>query len=53
LQRRRRLRAEFTGTYWVGVPDVTTMPLVMFNAGMGGNYQIASITALLPIPASS
>jgi ABC-type spermidine/putrescine transport system permease subunit II len=38
---------EFTGTYFVGVPDVTTMPLLMFNASMGGNYQIASITALL------
>lgn len=38
---------EFTGTYFVGVPDVTTLPLLMFNAGMGGNYQIASITALL------
>ena len=38
---------EFTGTYFVGVPDVTTLPLLMFNASMGGNYQIASITALL------
>ncbi len=38
---------EFTGTYFVGVPDVITMPLLMFNAGMGGNYQIASITALI------
>ena len=28
-------------------PDVTTLPLLMFNASMGGNYQIASITALL------
>ena len=26
---------------------VTTQPLLMFNASMGGNYQIASITALL------
>ena len=33
--------------YFVGVPDVTTLPLLMFNASMGGNYQIASITALL------
>jgi putative spermidine/putrescine transport system permease protein len=38
---------EFTGTYFVGVPDVITLPLLMFNASMGGNYQIASITALL------
>ncbi len=38
---------EFTGTYFVGVPDVTTLPLLMFNASMGGNYQIASITAML------
>jgi hypothetical protein len=29
------------------VPDVITLPLLMFNASMGGNYQIASITALL------
>lgn len=38
---------EFTGTYFVGVPDVTTLPLLMFNASMGGNYQIAAITALV------
>lgn len=38
---------EFTGTYFVGVPDVITLPLLMFNASMGGNYQVASITALL------
>jgi len=38
---------EFTGTFFVGVPDVTTLPLLMFNASMGGNYQVASITALL------
>jgi ABC-type spermidine/putrescine transport system permease subunit II len=38
---------EFTGTYFVGVPDVTTLPLLMFNASQGGNCQIASITALL------
>jgi putative spermidine/putrescine transport system permease protein len=38
---------EFTGTYFVGVPDVVTLPLLMFNASMGGNYQIASITALI------
>ena len=38
---------EFTGTFFVGVPDVQTLPLLMFNASMGGNYPIASITALL------
>lgn len=38
---------EFTGTYFVGVPDVTTLPLLMFNASMGGNYQIAAITAFI------
>jgi ABC-type spermidine/putrescine transport system permease subunit II len=38
---------EFTGTFFVGVPDVITLPLLMFNASMGGNYQISSITALL------
>ncbi len=38
---------EFTATYFVGVPDIVTMPLLMFNAAMGGNYQIASITALV------
>jgi len=27
--------------------DVTTLPLLMFNASQGGNYQIASITALI------
>ncbi len=41
------LIASAIGTYFVGVPDVTTLPLLMFNASMGGNYQIASITALL------
>lgn len=38
---------EFTGTFFVGVPQVTTLPLLLFNASMGGNYQIASITALI------
>lgn len=38
---------EFTGTFFVGVPDITTLPLLMFNASMGGNYQVASITALV------
>ena len=38
---------EFTGTYFVVVPDVTTLPLVMFTASLAGNYQIAAITALV------
>ena len=38
---------EFTGTYFVGVPDVTTLPLLMFNASIGSNYQIAAVTALV------
>jgi len=38
---------EFTGTFFVGVPDVTTLPLLLFTASMEGNYQIASITALM------
>lgn len=38
---------EFTGTFFVGAPDVTTLPILMFNASMGGNYQIAAITALI------
>ena len=31
----------------MGVPQVTTLPLLLYNASMGGNYQIASITALI------
>jgi ABC-type spermidine/putrescine transport system permease subunit II len=38
---------EFTGTFFVGVPQVTTLPLLLYNSSMGGNYQIASITALI------
>ncbi|WP_445682810.1 ABC transporter permease [Radicibacter daui] len=38
---------EFTGSYFVGAPDVNLMPLLLYSAGAGGNYQIASITALL------
>lgn len=38
---------EFTGSYFVGAPDVTTLPLLLYTASAGGNYQIASITALL------
>jgi ABC-type spermidine/putrescine transport system permease subunit II len=38
---------EFTGSFFVGAPDLTTLPLLLFNASAGGNYQIASITALI------
>lgn len=38
---------EFTGTFFVGVPDITTLPLLLYSAASGGNYQIASITALV------
>jgi putative spermidine/putrescine transport system permease protein len=38
---------EFTGTFFVGVPDITTLPLMMFTASLAGNYQIAAITALI------
>jgi ABC-type spermidine/putrescine transport system permease subunit II len=40
---------EFTGSFFVGVPDITTLPLLLFTASAGGNYQIASITALILI----
>jgi putative spermidine/putrescine transport system permease protein len=38
---------EFSGTFFVGAPDITTLPLQLYSAAMEGNYQIASITALL------
>ncbi|MDI7924743.1 ABC transporter permease [Ferirhizobium litorale] len=38
---------EFTGSYFVGAPDVNMLPLLLYTAGAGDNYQIASITALL------
>lgn len=38
---------EFTGTFFVGVPTVSTLPLLLYSASMGGNYQIASITAMI------
>lgn len=38
---------EFTGTYFVGAPDVSTLPLLLYTSAAGGNYQIASITALI------
>lgn len=38
---------KFTGTFSVGVPDITTLPLLLYNASMSGNYQVLSITALI------
>ena len=38
---------EFTGTFFVGAPDVITLPMLLYNASMEGNYQVASITALI------
>lgn len=38
---------EFTGSFFVGAPELITLPLLLFNASAGGNYQIASVTALI------
>lgn len=38
---------EFTGSYFVGAPDVNMLPLMLYTSANGGNYQIASISALL------
>ncbi|AEV39005.1 ABC transporter permease protein [Pseudovibrio sp. FO-BEG1] len=38
---------EFTGTYFVGAPDVVTLPMLLFTSSMEGNYQIASISSLI------
>ncbi|RKF18892.1 ABC transporter permease subunit [Alginatibacterium sediminis] len=38
---------EFTGTFFVGAPEITTLPLLLYTASMEGNYQIASITAMV------
>ncbi len=38
---------EFTGSYFVGAPDVNMLPLLLYTSAAGGNYQVASITALL------
>lgn len=38
---------EFTGTFFVGAPDITTLPILLYTASMSGNYQISSITALI------
>jgi putative spermidine/putrescine transport system permease protein len=38
---------EFTGTFFVGAPIVQTLPLLLYRTTAGGDYQIASITALI------
>jgi ABC-type spermidine/putrescine transport system permease subunit II len=38
---------EFTGSYFVGAPEVQTLPLLLYTAAAGGNIQIASISALI------
>ena len=38
---------EFTGSFFVGSPNINTLPLLLYTASMEGNYQIASITALI------
>ena len=43
----RNLGSSGLRTFFVGVPDVITLPLLMFTASIAGNYQIAAITALV------
>ena len=38
---------EFTATFFVGAPDITTLPILLYIASMSGNYQVSSITALI------
>lgn len=38
---------EFTATYFVGAPEVRTLPLLLFGAAAGGNMQVAAVTALI------
>lgn len=38
---------EFSGSFFVGSPNIVTLPLQLYSAAMEGNYQIASITALI------
>ncbi len=38
---------EFTGSFFVGAPEVRTLPLLLYYASAGGNIQIASISALI------
>ena len=37
---------EFTGTFWVGLPFVTTLPMTLYSAS-GSNIQFASVIAIL------
>ncbi|MBC9207004.1 ABC transporter permease subunit [Roseomonas aerophila] len=38
---------EFTASFFVGAPDVRTLPLLLYSAAAGGNMQVAAITALI------
>ncbi|MBL8835697.1 MAG: ABC transporter permease [Alphaproteobacteria bacterium] len=38
---------EFTGSYFVGAPEVRTLPLLLYTAAAGGSIQVASISALI------
>jgi putative spermidine/putrescine transport system permease protein len=38
---------EFTASYFVGAPEVRTLPLLLYSAAAGGNMQIAAVTALI------
>ncbi len=38
---------EFTGSYFVGAPEIRTLPLMLYSASAGGNIQIAAISALI------
>ena len=38
---------EFTASYFVGAPEVRTLPILLYSAAAGGNMQIAAITALI------
>lgn len=38
---------EFTASFFVGAPEVQTLPLLLYSAAAGGNMQVAAITALI------
>jgi putative spermidine/putrescine transport system permease protein len=38
---------EFTASFFVGAPEVRTLPLLLYSAAAGGNMQVAAITALI------
>lgn len=38
---------EFTGTFFVGIPFIETLPMLMYTASMGYNMQISSIAAFI------